>query len=295
MKNKKSIIKLSSVPIAALKSFIIFLFVFMTVFPFIYMVSISLSSQEHVLANDVYLYPKGITFRNYLYVLSDERIYTAYMNTLIYVVFGTALSLALTSLGAYALCQNEIPFRRFFRIMMIICLFFDGGMIPAFLVVKWLGLINTRWAVILPRAIIVWYFFVMMSLFSSIPKELIDSARMDGIKDFGAFWYIALPLSKAALATIGLFYGVRIWNEFRGPLLYLNDHELYPLTIILRDMVVTGIDMVQSGPSVEEGTFVTPQSLKFATLIVSVVPIMCVYPFLQKYFVKGAMIGALKG
>lgn len=263
--------------------------------PFIHMIAVSLSDAVHVIRNQVSIYPKGFTLEMYKYVISDPRISTAYLNTLLYVVTGTAVSMAITSTGSYAASRDAMMFRGIFIKMIIICMFFSGGMIPTFLVVLQVGIIDTVWGVILPGAVNMWFFIIMMTLFKNIPKELEDSAKIDGIGDIGVFWYIALPLSKATVAAVGLFYAIGIWNDFTTPMLYLNNQSKYPLTMLLRNMIIanTGLSnqqIVDAGSSI-----INENSLKYATLMVSVLPIMCVYPFLQKYFVSGIMVGSLKG
>jgi len=277
------------------KALFLFIVVMATVIPFLYMISVSLSDKMYVLRNEVLFYPKGLNFEMYKYVLTDSRVYAAYLNTLIYVSVGTFISLTVTALGAYAISKEWMIFRSFFIKLMVICMFFTGGMIPTYLVIKGIGILNTRWAVILPETVSVWLFLIMMSMFRSIPKELEDASKIDGVSEVGAFWYVALPLSGAAMATIGLFYAVSYWNDFMRPLLYLNNPKLFPLTILLRDMILSGSDMANKGQASDDGGFVVVDSLKYATLMVSVIPIMCTYPFLQKYFVKGVMVGSLKG
>lgn len=263
--------------------------------PFIHMAAVSLSDAVHVIRNQVSLFPKGFTLDMYKYVINDPRISTAYLNTLLYVVTGTAVSMAITSTGSYAASRDAMMFRGVFIKLIIICMFFSGGMVPSFLVVMRLGIIDTVWGVILPGAVNMWFFVIMMTLFKSIPKELEDSAKIDGIGDIGVFWYIALPLSKATVAAVGLFYAIGIWNDFTTPMLYLNSQSRYPLTLLLRNMIIanTGLsnqEIVDAGSSI-----INENSLKYATLMVSVLPIMCVYPFLQKYFVSGIMVGSIKG
>jgi putative aldouronate transport system permease protein len=231
----------------------------------------------------------------YGFVLSDSRIYLAYFNTILYVVTGTILSLGMTAAGAYAASREAMVFRKLYIKLMIICMFFSGGMIPTYLVVRKLGILDTIWAIILPGAISMWLFMVALTFFRTLPPELEDAAKIDGMGDIGVFWYVAVPLSKAALATIGLFYAVGIWNDYMGPLLYLNRPNKFPLTVILRDMIIAGEDMGDRGRSMEKGGLVAVDSMKFATLMVSILPIMCLYPFLQKYFIKGALVGSLKG
>jgi putative aldouronate transport system permease protein len=258
------------------------------------MISVSLSDKFSVIKNEVTIFPKGISLDMYIYVLKDKRILLGYLNTFIYISGGVALSLFVTSAGAYAASREAMMFRRTFIKLVIFCLFFYGGMIPTFLTVRAVGIYNTRWAVVLPDLVSMWLFIIMLSFFKNIPGELEDSAKIEGLSDIGIFWYIALPLSKASLATIGLYYGVKIWNDFLNPILFLNSDKKYPLTVLLYNLVIAGSGMMREYQGSERD--ILPQnSLKYAVLIVSALPIMCVYPFLQKYFIKGAMLGSLKG
>jgi putative aldouronate transport system permease protein len=277
----------------AFKGLLILLISAVIVYPFIYMVAVSFSSSVYIMRNDVYLFPKGFTLSGYREVLRTPDIFTSYINTVLYVVAGTTLSLALTSAGAYALSKRALPFRKVFSSMVLICMFFSGGMIPTYLVVRSLGLVDTRFAMILPEAVSMWNLIIMVALFSGVPKEIEDAATIDGAGSFRTFWHIVLPLSKAALATVGLFYAVNIWNDFFNAMIYLNTPRLFPLTIILRNIIILGL-LNQFTRWGDEST-VMLDSLKYAILIVTILPIMCIYPFLQKYFVRGILVGSLKG
>ncbi|WP_409342692.1 carbohydrate ABC transporter permease [Paenibacillus sp. MBLB4367] len=266
-----------------------------TLYPFLYMASISLSSTVHVLKGEVSWYPKGFTLSVYKLVLQDPRILRSYMNTFVYVAVGTAVSLIVTATGAYALSKKELIFSRGFTLLIVVTMFFSGGMIPTFLVVKTFGLIDTIWGMALPGAVSTWNLIVMRTFYQGIPGELEESGRMDGLTDFGIFRRIVLPLSKAAFATIGLFYAVALWNNFLLPLLYLREPDLFPLQVIVRSIVSAG--RMNSGEAFSVGgdNAVVEDSYKFAVILIATVPILLVYPFIQKYFVKGVMIGAIKG
>lgn len=264
--------------------------------PFIHMISVSFSDQIAVMRNEVFLIPRGFSLITYQFVLfHDHRILTAYRNTLVYVGLGTVVSLAVTAMGAYAASRRNMMFRKLYVNMIILFMFFNGGMIPTFLVVMKTGILNTVWAMVLPRAVSMYLLIVMMTFFSTIPKELEDSAKIDGLGDIGVFWHIALPISKAALAVIGLFYAVGIWNDFMSPLMYMSKEDQYPLTVLLRNMIIADTGMNERVGSTTMDKYMSEVALKYTTLIVSIVPIMCVYPFLQKYFVKGVLLGSLKG
>ncbi|CAG7645794.1 L-arabinose transport system permease protein AraQ [Paenibacillus solanacearum] len=269
--------------------------VVVTLYPFLYMAAVSLSKDVYVMKGLVTWYPKGFNVDMYKLVLKDPRIFQSYLNTIVYTVVGTAISLAVTSAGAYALSKKTMVFHRGFTLMIIFTMFFSGGMIPTFLVVKSYGLMDTIWAMVLPGAVSTWNLLVMRTFFLGIPAELEESGRMDGLNDLGIFWRIVIPLSKAVFATIGLFYAVAMWNNFMLPLLYLRDPDLFPLQVILRNIVLAGQINSAEANSIGGDNMVVEESLKFATIMVSTIPILIVYPLLQKYFVKGVMIGAVKG
>ncbi len=267
--------------------------VILTAYPFIYMIAVSLSADIYVMKGEVSLWPKGFNTKMYEIVLKDPRIFTAYMNTFLYVILGTVISLTITAMGAYALSRKDMIWNVPFTLLIVFTMFFQGGMIPTFLVVKGLHLVDTIWGMVLPTAISTWNLIIMRTFFTNIPKELEEAGRMDGLTDIGIFTRIVLPLSKAALSTIGLFYAVGIWNNFYSALLYLRSPDLFPLQVVLRNIVLAG--QVNSSEVTSVDSLVVEESLKFATIIVSTVPILLVYPFLQKYFVKGVMIGSVKG
>lgn len=269
--------------------------VVVTLYPFLYMAAVSLSKDTYVLKGLVTWYPKGFNVDMYKLVLKDPRIFQSYLNTILYTAVGTAISLAVTSAGAYAISKKNMIFHRGFTLMIIFTMFFSGGMIPTFLIVKSYGLMDTIWAMVLPGAVSTWNLLVMRTFFLGIPAELEESGRMDGLNDLGIFWRIVIPLSKAVFATIGLFYAVAMWNNFMLPLLYLRDPNMFPLQVILRNIVLAGQINSAEASSIGGDNMVVEESLKFATIMVSTVPILIVYPLLQKYFVKGVMIGAVKG
>ncbi|GMX60128.1 carbohydrate ABC transporter permease [Paenibacillus elgii] len=269
--------------------------VVVTLYPFVYMIAVSLSSDIHVLKGEVFLWPKGLNFKVYSVVLKDQLIMRSYVNTILYTVLGTTISLLVTAAGAYAISKKDLLFYRGFIMMIVITMFFSGGMIPTFLVVKSYGLVDTIWGMVLPTAISTWNLIVMRTFFAGFPKEIEESGKMDGLTDIGVFFRLALPLSKAILATIGLFYAVGIWNNFFSAMLYLRSSDLFPLQVVLRNIVLQGASNSSEATNIGGDTLLIDESLKFATIIVSTLPILMVYPFLQKYFAKGAMIGSIKG
>lgn len=274
-------------------SFLVFM-VLITIYPFIYMLSVSFSDKLSVMRNEIVLWPKGFNFNAYKLVFNNKMIYRAYENTILYVVLGTAISMTVTTLGAYGLSKkNRLVFFKFFNLMIVITMFFGGGMIPKYLVVKDLGLLNKIWSVVLPSAISAWNVIVMRTFFMGFPEEIEQSGFIDGLNDIGVLYYLVLPTSGAILATMSLFHAVGYWNSFMEPFLYLQDQSKQPLQIILRSIVIQGSSLDNQFVSVD--TPVVEESLKYATIIISVIPIMAVYPFVQKYFMKGVMVGSIKG
>jgi putative aldouronate transport system permease protein len=263
-------------------------------YPFVYMLAVSLSDSASIASGEVWLWPKGFNLDMYQYVFEDGRVLKGYKNTLIYVVLGTAISLMVTALGAYSLSKAKLVMGKPILMLIVFTMFFNGGMIPTFLVVKELGFVNTIWGMVLPGAVATWNLLIMRTFFMGMPQELEESGKIDGLSEIGIFFRIVLPLSKPVLATIGLYYAVGMWNNFMGPLLYLRDADMQPLQVILRNIVLSGQLTGTDGPVVGD-IVVVEDSLKFATIMVSTLPILLVYPFIQKYFVKGALIGSVKG
>ncbi|UQZ86332.1 L-arabinose transport system permease protein AraQ [Paenibacillus konkukensis] len=266
-----------------------------TLYPFVYMLAVSLSQDVYVMKGEVTLWPKGFNLKMYKLVFADPNIWLAYKNTIVYVVLGTLISVAVTSMGAYALSRKDMGYHSFFTLLVVFTMFFSGGMIPTFLVVRSLGLMDTVWGMVLPGAVNTWNLILMRTFFSGIPKELEDSGRVDGLTDIGIFFRVVIPLSQAVFATIALFYAVAMWNNFMLPLLYLRNPDLFPLQVLLRNLVLAGSVSSGNVTGIGGDNLVVEDSLKFATIMVSTLPILLIYPFVQKYFVKGAMIGAVKG
>ena len=271
--------------------------VFIMLFPLVHMISISLSSVQEVTMGNVTFWPRGFTLDVYKEILTDEMIYRAYGNTILYTVIGVVSSLFVLTTGAYALSKKRCPFSKQINILVLITMFFGGGMIPLYLTLEWLGMVNTIWAVTIPHAFGAYNMIIMRSFFQAYPAEIEESGRLDGLNDIGVLWYLVLPTSTAVLATIGLFVAVAQWNQFMSPLLYLNDNSKYPLQIILRQIVMQGVNESQGAMAEAQvkSTRFAEDSLKYGTILVSIVPIIAVYPWLQKYFVKGVMIGSVKG
>ncbi|HEX2945395.1 MAG TPA: carbohydrate ABC transporter permease [Clostridia bacterium] len=272
---------------------------FLCLAPFIHVLFASISDPALVNKNeDIILFPLGrISFHGYKLVFGNPSIGMGYLNTLFYVVIGTLVSLVLTVLGAYAFSRKQFMLRNALMFLATFTMLFNGGMIPNFLLVKNLGLIDSRWAIILPTAINVFNLIIMRTSFMQIPDSLEESARIDGAGDLVILVKIILPVSKAVIAVVVLFTAVSIWNSWFSSALYLNSRDKFPLQIILREILIQNDMSSTVGAGVNEyfNVDLYKQLVKYCTIIVSTVPILCVYPFVQKYFVKGIMIGSLKG
>ena len=275
---------------------LMFLFLLVTLYPFWYAIIISLSDGKAVMANRVSIVPIDMTFATYKVVLRDPSIVTGFRNTIIYTVVGTLINLAASSLCAYPLSRSQLPGRGIIMKLIVFTMFFSGGMIPTYLVVNSLGIIDSIWAIVLPGAISTYNMIVMRTFFMGIPESLHEAACLDGASEVQILVRVVLPLSKAILATMLLFYGVGHWNSYMNALLYLNKKDLFPLQSILRNMVVDG-QLSEAQTQVGGGSSfqVVETTMKYAVIVVSTLPIVLIYPFVQKYFVKGVMIGSVKG
>ncbi|MDQ8734436.1 carbohydrate ABC transporter permease [Paenibacillus sp. LHD-38] len=262
-------------------------------YPMLYVLNSSVSDPDQMLrSRSLMLLPEGFQLEAYKFVFNYPKIYTGYLNTLIYVVAGTAINLLMTSLAAYGLSRMDLMGRKTLMKMITFTMFFGGGMIPTFLLVQNLGLVDTRWAILIPGAISTFYFLIMKTSFESIPISLIESAKLDGANDFLILFRIVLPLSKSILAVMMLYYAVDHWNDYVGPMLYLRSQELYPIQIVMRDILISSSTEAM-GAGADTG-FAIGENIKYATIIISTLPIMIVYPFIQRFFVQGALIGAVK-
>ncbi|WP_211184555.1 carbohydrate ABC transporter permease [Paenibacillus lemnae] len=271
------------------------LLVFMTFYPIYYVLVVSLSEGNAVMRGEVSFWPIGFNLSTYALIFEDPSILQSYGNTILYTVVGTAINVICTAFCAYPLSKKEFYGRGFFTLLIVITMFFSGGLIPSYLLVQHLNMLNTIWALVIPGAISVWNMIVMRTFFQGIPQELYESAYIDGSSEFMSFLKITLPLSKPILATMSMFYAVGHWNSFFSAMIYLDEKSKYPLQIILRNMVVMGEMSNQTQELGGVYAAVTATNIKYAVIIIAVLPIIMVYPFIQKYFVKGMMIGSLKG
>ena len=264
--------------------------------PLWYIFCVSISKGSLVSARDFILFPRGFTLYSYELVLGNKDILTGYKNTLMYTALGTFINLVMTTLCAYPLSRTEMPLKNLFMRLMVFTMFFTGGIVPAYLNIKSLGMLDTIWAIILPGAVSTYNMIVMRSFFVNIPESLHESAYLDGANEWQVLLRIVLPLSLPVMSTMLLFYAVGHWNSYFNAMLYLNSRKLYPVQLFLRSYVVEGV-MGDFAADMNDGAefLATDNSLKFAIIVVTILPIICVYPFIQKYFVKGVMIGSVKG
>lgn len=274
---------------------VITLLIFVCLYPIWYVACASISDPSIVAASKgIMLWPRDITLDAYLEVFKDAEIWSGYLNTILYTVVGTFFNVVLTAMLAYALAHKDLLFKKPLTLLVTFTMFFNGGMVPTYLVVRNMGLLDTRLAALLPGLVSVFNFIVMRTHFESIPAELEESAKLDGANYWTIFTRVVLPVSGATIAVMVLFYGVTHWNSWFNEMLYMpNDRSIWPLALITREIIVAS-----SSAAVSEGGVMTQEqadAIKYATIIVSTLPILCLYPFLQKYFVKGVMVGSVKG
>lgn len=267
-------------------------------YPLIFVVSASISDPVTVLRGEMWLFPKALSFVGYERIFANPEILTGYLNTILYTTVGTAINLVMTILAAYPLSRRDFKGRTVITWFIVFTMFFSGGLIPTYLLVRSLGLINTMWALILPGAVSVWNIIIMRTFFqSSIPGEIQESAAIDGCNNMQTLWKIVLPLSAPIIAVMVLFYAVGHWNSYFSALIYLNDRGKYPLQLLLREILIKSeVDQMAGSMTTSTQTYLMEaEAIKYAVIIVANLPVLMLYPFLQKYFVKGIMIGAIKG
>ena len=262
-----------------------------TLYPMLNLLFISLSSTAEVAKRGSFMfYPMGFNFDSYTYALNYSGLDTAFVNTIFITIVGTLINLILTSAGAYVLSEKELPGRNFLMWIVLVTMFFGGGLIPSYMVNRRLGLVDSLWALMLPGAISTFNLILQRNFFQSIPLSLKEAARIDGASELRILIRIMLPLSMPIIATLALFYGVGHWNEFSNAIIYINSTQKYPLQVVIRSMYNVAIS-----ESAGESLAPPVQGVRCATVILATVPIVMVYPFLQRFFVKGVMVGSLKG
>ncbi len=276
----------------------IFLVFLIIAYPLLFVVSASFSDPILVSSGKVLLFPKGITVEGYQKIFESKEIWHSFLNSVQYTFIGTTLNVVLTVMGAYPLSRRDLVGRKPISLLLTFTMYFSGGMIPSFLVVKLLGLYNTFWSLIIPGAVSAYNLIVMRSFFeTSIPEELHDAAKIDGCTDYQYLLRILLPLSKPVLAVMVLFYGTGHWNAFFNAIIYLRNADMYPLQVVLRNILLKNIlsdNMITDFGGAANYSH-TSEIIKYGLIIVSSIPMIIVYPFVQKHFVKGVMIGSIKG
>lgn len=272
-------------------------------YPLLFVMSASISDPSAVGDGDMWLWPVDITLDGFRKVFSYTAIWNGYKNTIIYTLSGVALHLVILLPAAYALSRKELMAKTLIVWVILFTMLFNGGLIPTYLVIKQLGMLNTIWAIIVPNVVGAWAILVARAFFKvNIPEQLTESAKIDGASDFSIFVRIAIPLSAPIIATMALFHGVGLWNQYFGALIYLHDESKYPLQLILRQiLVINQIGENASTQSTEAGSveslaeqIKTAELIKYAVMIVAALPLLIVYPFIQRFFVKGVLIGSVK-
>lgn len=273
----------------------------LVLYPLVYVLSSSFSDPSEVAAGNVILFPKGFTLEGYSYILDYDEIWTGYRNTLFYTIVGTLLNLIATLPAAYALSRRDLFGRGIFTVLFTVTMFFSGGLIPTYLVYKQLNLLNTVWIMLIPGLVSMWNTVVCRTYFSnSIPYELQEASKIDGCNDFILFFRIVLPLSAPIIAVMAMYYAVGHWNSYFNAMIYLRDTSLYPLQLVLRSILLldTTSEMIGADAEAQRELLRLQQlkeSMKYGVIVISALPMLVMYPFFQKYFVKGVMVGAIKG
>ena len=279
--------------------FIVFITI-ITLYPLIYVCSASISSPASVTSGRMWLWPTDITLEGYKRILKNSEIWMGYVNTILYTVVNVVISLAVTLPAAYALTVKSLPGRKFIVFVFSVTMFFSGGMIPLYVVCRNLGLVNTLWAVILPSATSMWYIILTRTFFqSTIPHELEEASEIDGCSVFATFLRIVLPLSAPIIAVMALYFGVGRWNSYFGEMIFLRDRSKFPLQLFLREILIVATFNQENASNADAITMAEQlriaSIIKYATMIVATLPVIAAYPFIQRYFVKGVMIGSIKG
>ncbi|OWV36195.1 ABC transporter permease [Bacillus spizizenii] len=265
-----------------------------TILPFLYIIAGSFATEAELAQRSFFIFPKTFTLDAYKYVFSTPTFIRSMGVSIFITAVGTAVQLFFTFTMAYPLAKRHVKGRNLLLNLVIFSMLFSGGMIPTYLVVKSLGLLDTYWALILPMAINPFNLIIIKNFFQQLPRELEESAKIDGCSEIGVFWRIALPLSKPVIATFALFYAVGIWNDFFHALLYINDSAKWPLQMVLRQVTILS-DLTATNGDTMQNTVPPEQGIKLAVIVIATLPILAVYPFLQKHFAKGMLIGSVKG
>ena len=275
------------------------LFLFIELYPLIYIVSCSFSSGDALISGRVCLLPVQFTLDGYKAVFEYKSLWMGFGNSILYTLSGTLIGVTLTLLAAYPLSRDDLYGRKIFIALFVFTMMFSGGMIPSYLLLKNMHMLNTLWAIILPTTLSAYHVIVARTFFcQNIPKELLEAAQMDGCSNFGFFYKIALPLSKSIIAVLSLWIAIGLWNGYFAPMIYLNDEAKYPLQLVLRKiLLLSQVDFTNAvvNPEVYIRNKYMSEILKYGMIVISSLPLMLLYPFAQKYFVQGMMIGSVKG
>jgi len=268
--------------------------VVVTLYPFVNVLARSFSSEQYIRSGEVNLWPRGLNLTTYQQVTSDALFWTNYRNTVVYAVVATLISIVLTTSYAYVLSKRHLRGRGVLIAIAVFTMFFNGGIIPNYVLVSTLGMRNTIWAIVVPNAISVFNLLIMKAFFEAMPPELEEAGAVDGLNTYQMLWYIVLPLSKAVLATMVLFYAVSFWNSWFSAFLYMDRQDLFPVTVYLRNLIAGASSLTNE--SMASGTQLqVAANIKAVTVVLTCLPIMLIYPFIQRYFVSGVMLGAVKG
>ena len=267
------------------------LIIIITLYPVIYVISMSFSDPNHVLAKDVYLFPKGFSLKAYKMILNNKTVLRSFGNTVWYTIVGTLISVTMTVSTAYPLSRKRFFLRKQLSFLMTLTMFVSGGLIPLYILVQKLHLYNTRWSVILPYIISAYNLIITRSFFESLPEEIADAAKIDGGTEWTIMTKVFIPLSKPIISVLTLFYGVGYWNSYFALLIFLSNDKLQPIQLYLRGILLTS-EMQSAGMGMD--AVLMNEQMKYAVIVVACFPIMLLYPFIQKYFEKGVLIGAVK-
>ncbi|MCG5217669.1 carbohydrate ABC transporter permease [Streptosporangium sp. KLBMP 9127] len=268
--------------------------VVVTLYPFVNIVARSFSEESYIASGQVNLIPRGFNLTTYQIVASDPMFWTNYRNTVVYTVVATLISIVLTTCYAYVLSKKHLRGRKTLVAIALFTMFFSGGLIPNYVLVTSLGLKDSIWAIVLPNAINVFNLLVMKAFFEGLPVELEEAAAIDGLSTYGILLRIVLPLSKAVIATMVLFYAVSYWNSWFAAFLYMNESELFPVTVYLRNLIA-GATTSENAGAVAGDLTQAAANIQSVTIVLTLIPILVVYPFVQRFFVSGVMLGAVKG
>ncbi|MBP1995759.1 carbohydrate ABC transporter permease [Paenibacillus eucommiae] len=264
-----------------------------TVYPIVHIVAVSFSDTVYIVQSKITIFPRGFNIEAYKEIFSSEKVPRAYLNTILYTGTGTTINLLMTAIAAYPLSRSGFFGRKYFMILIVLTMFLNGGIIPNYLIVQKLGMVDSIWALIIPNAIWTFELLILKSFYENMSESLRESAIMDGASELRVLFSIVIPLSKPALASIGLFYFMGHWNSFFLPLIYLNDVKLFPLQLVLRDMLI--FDTAREANNMGGSSRLTAEAIKNATIFITMLPICMLYPLAQRYFAKGVMLGSEKG